>query len=256
MHKLNKIMRKLDASIDEARQRIKGIEDRKIIEEVFDRATLMSLYHLANIGVLDLLFGVIKTGKEANIFLGRRKGKNLAVKIHRVATTDYRRRLRYIDGDYRFRGVKRSMRGIVYAWVEKEFKNLQRGAECGVRVPKPVAFENNIVVMEFIGSRNVSAPMLKNAEMKKPKAVFEKIIENVKILYCKANLVHGDLSEYNVLLHRDEPVLIDLSQAVVKEHPLAQELLRRDVRNICRYFRKFIGEIDEAATLERIMTCK
>jgi RIO kinase 1 len=227
------------------------IED-KITDTVFDKSTLMTLYALIRKGAIDLLYGVIKTGKESNVYLGKDKnGDNVAVKIHRIGTGDYRSMLDYIEGDLRFKGIKKSKRSIVYIWVKKEFKNLKRAKDCGVRVPDPIAFKNNVLVMEFIGEYDIASPMLKDVRLNDPRKVFETIQSYMKKLYNDGNLVHGDLSEYNILMRNDVPVIIDISQGVIREHPRAEEFLKRDVSNVCRFFSKFF-EVDEKEVFEFI----
>ncbi len=232
------------------RKRIKGVEDYKIYDEVFDKSTLLTLYGFANKGVIDLLYGTIKTGKEANIFLGKKENKSIAVKIHRVGTRDYRKMQEYIDGDPRFTGIKRGTRNLVNIWVQKEFKNLKRASE-HIRVPEPIAFKNNVIIMEFLGEGEEAYPMLKNTALNDPKKTFNRIKRDIRNLYQKAGLVHADMSEYNILMARDEPVLIDFAQAVVKDHPHADEFLKRDVLNIKRFFEKYF-EIDEEKLLKQI----
>lgn len=235
----------LEEKLEKIRKRVKGVEDTRVASEVFDTSTLLTLYDLANKGVIGVLNGVVKTGKEANVFYAEDKeGSPLAVKIHRVATGDYKAMLKYIEGDRRFK-LKKTKRSIVYTWVRKEFKNLQRARECGVRVPEPLAFKNNVLVMKFIGSQGRPAEMLRDFEMKDPERMFNLILGDVKKLYCQGNLVHADLSEYNVLVWRNKPVLIDLSQAVILEHPSSREFLKRDVANLIRFFKSDIG-VEEA----------
>jgi RIO kinase 1 len=84
-----------------------------------------------------------------------------------------------------------------------------------------------------------------------PRKVFERIIRNVKLLY-RAGLVHADLSEYNVLLLDSKPYLIDFSQSTVLAHPNAAHWLRRDIRNICRYFSKLGIRAPEQETYMKI----
>lgn len=232
------------------RKRIKGVEDYKIHNEVFDRITLLTLYDLANKGVIDLLYGTIKTGKEANTFLGKKDDESLAVKIHRVGNRDYNKMLTYMDGDYRFASIKKDKRSMINLWVKKEFKNLKRATE-HIRVPTPLAFKNNVIVMEFLGEKEVPYQMLKNAVLQDPKKVFNKIKRDIKSLYHKANLIHADVSEYNILMAKEEPIMIDFAQAVVREHPLANEFLKRDVFNLTKFFGKYF-EIDEKKVFEYI----
>ncbi len=248
-------LEELDAKIDEARKKIKGVEDKKVLEEVFDKSTLLTLWELANKGTIDLLWGVIKTGKEANVFLGEAKNRYIAVKIHRITTSNYKNMLRYLDGDPRFRGIRRSKRSAVYTWVKKEFKNLEEAYKAGVTVPKPLGFKNNVLVMEFIGKERRPYIMLKDAFLENPGEVFEEIVKYMKLLYCDAHLVHSDLSEYNVMMEEGRPVLIDLSHAVTRSHPMAEEYLRRDVGNIVRFFSGYL-DLDFSQVFDKVTRCE
>jgi RIO kinase 1 len=230
------IMRKLE---DQKLERLeKDSETYKIMAGVFDSSALMTLYHMIHRGVFDVLHGVVSTGKEANIFCGiDKKGNYVAVKIYRIATTDFNTMYRYLVGDPRFSTFRRERRSIIYTWVKREFKNLQRANEAGVLVPKPIDFEKNVLAMEFIGEKGVPYPRMKDSRPKNPRAVLEKLLNSVELLYKKAELVHSDLSEYNVLLAH-EPVLIDFSMATDIKNPMSDELLLRDLSNLVNYFRK------------------
>ena len=237
-----KELSKLDHEIDSLKERIKGLEDLKVSGDVFDRFTLLTLYEIANKGYIEVLYGVIKTGKESNVFLAMDStGESFAVKIHKILTADFKAMSKYIEGDRRFKKIKKNRRSIILTWVEKEFKNLKTAFEAGVQVPMPVVSKNNVLVMEFIGVDAQPAPMLKEVGLK-TNDIYNKVIMNVKKLY-QAGLVHGDLSEYNVLVDGDEVFLIDISQAVPLDHPLAEELLARDVNNLCRYFGKKFDKV-------------
>ncbi len=144
---------------------------------------------------------------------------------------------RYIEGDKRFKGLSGNKRKIIFAWASKEFRNLQRLKSAGVRVPKPIRNHRNMLLMEYIGSKKGPAPIIKNAEIDDPMKTYEQIIKYMSYAYQKAELVHADLSEYNILYHRKRPVIIDCGQAVLIEHMNAKEFLHRDINNINRYFR-------------------
>jgi RIO kinase 1 len=108
-----------------------------------------------------------------------------------------------------------------------------------VPVPRPIDAYENIVVMEFIGLDGIPSPLLK--ELPKDEItlkIYTDIVDAVNILYRKASLVHADLSEYNVMVHGNKIFIIDFGQAVSKEHPMADQFLRRDVGNIIRFFNK------------------
>ncbi len=205
------------------------------------------------------MFGVISSGKEARVYWAKSpKGEDLAVKIYLTATSEFRKSMyQYIIGDPRFENVRKDTRSLIYAWTRKEFKNLKRMHECGVRVPKPIYYMKNILVMEFIGEDGVRAPLLKEVSLtdKEYLRIFNKVVEYMRILYKKARLVHADLSEYNIMIFKGEPVLIDVSQAVLLDHPLSIEFLKRDIRNIVRYFRDELGlEVPSEEEIFKLVT--
>lgn len=221
-------------------KKIKSDEDRRVGSEVFDSITLKTLYKLTNTGNIHRLNGAISTGKEANVFKGADENEEfVAVKIYRVTTSDFKKMQAYIQGDPRFHVRTTNKRQLINAWVTKEFRNLQRADEAGVRVPKPIVSKNNVLVMEFIGDGegNAALPM-RHSYIPEPQKLLNKIIKYMKLLYQDAGLVHGDLSSYNILIQDDEPVIIDISQGMIRDHPIAEELLNRDIENIIKDFKK------------------
>lgn len=228
-------------------KRLKDDADKRVGSEVFDRQTMETLYKLANQGYLHVLNGAFSTGKEANVFKGlTNDDKYVAVKIYRVTTSDFRKMQNYIQGDPRFNVKTSNKRQIIYAWVNKEFRNLKRAYEHGVKVPKPIIAKNNILIMEFIGDEEGNpAPLMKDSKLSNPQEILEKLIDDVKILYHDAHIVHGDLSSFNILIKDGEPVIIDISQGVVIDHPSSKELLNRDIMNLTRDFRKLGLHISE-----------
>ncbi|WP_198324664.1 serine protein kinase RIO [Methanopyrus sp. KOL6] len=232
----------------------KTLEDLKVEEEVFDQYTLMTLYELSRRGYIDGLMGFVKTGKEANVVRGIRGDELVAVKIYRVATSDFRRMWRYIRGDPRFENIGRKRHRIVYAWAEKEFKNLTRAYGAGVRCPEPIAHLNNVLIMKFIGDDEGNPyPLMKDnpPEEEYAEDVFSNILDDYRRMYRKAEIVHGDLSEYNILYRGEgDYVIIDFSQGVVLDHPIAEELLIRDLRNLIRFFERL--RVD-TPTLEEVL---
>lgn len=229
----------------------------KTVEEVFDTFTLQALYRLINKKVIDVLYGVVDAGKESRVYWAKSpQGEDLAVKIFLTSTREFKKTvLQYIDGDPRFKKIKRDTRNIVYAWALKEFKNLKRAYEAGVSVPKPIAVYKNIIVMTFIGENGVPAPLLKDAEISNYEEMFWKIVNNVKILYSKAKIVHADLSEYNIMVWKGGPVFFDFGQAVLTSHPNAEFFLERDVKNVVNFFRKRGVEVEAKNVLAEILSC-
>jgi RIO kinase 1 len=225
--------------------------ERATVEEVFDQATLMVIYSFLNSGVLYEVHGVVNAGKEARVYWGKNKeGKELAVKIYLTASAEFKKGMfKYIEGDYRFKGVKHDTRSLIFAWAQKEFRNLEQASRAKVRVPKPVAVRNNVLVMEFIGKDGVSAPSLKEQLPSNPERVYSVLLTYLERLYRKAELVHGDLSEYNIMMWKGNPVIFDVSQAVPPSHPMAEFFLRRDLVNVNRFFSRLgvkVLSVDEA----------
>jgi len=223
----------------------KRSEEYEVLEEVFDRSTLMVVYDFMNRGTIDEIHGVVRAGKESRVYWGKNKeGKELAIKIYLVVSAEFRKGLvKYIEGDPRFKGVKHDTRSLIFAWAQKEFKNLELARRAGVRVPRPLAVRNNVLVMEFIGENGEGAPSLKEKTPKNPEKIYETLLVYLQRLYSRAGLVHGDLSEYNVMVWRGRPVLFDVSQAVPLVHPMADFLLRRDLTNLNKYFGRLGVEV-------------
>ncbi len=230
------------------------IPGRKTYEEVFDKRTIQELYNLMRDGVIDTLENPISTGKEAKVFRGQKKdGTSVAVKIVRINTAVFKKFKKYIEGDYRFEDVPKGPK-MTYAWTEKEFANLKAMKEGGIRVPEPFATSKNILVMEYLDHRGQPAPLLKDVDLDREdmEYVSEQILDYLDILYNDIEMVHGDISEFNVMIAKGYPYLIDVSQSVPLNHPNAEELLERDINNIVRYFEKNGVEISVESVKEEI----
>jgi len=234
----------------------KRSEEYEVLEEVFDKSTLMTIYGLLNKGVIDEIHGVVKAGKEARIYWGKdRAGKELAIKIYLMIAAEFKKgKLQYIEGDPRFKHIRRDTRSLVFAWALKEFKNLQLALKAKVRVPKPIAIRKNVLVMQFIGKNGNPAPELKELPPKNPEFIYTELLEYIKRLYQEAELVHGDISEYNVMVWRGKPVLFDMAQSVLLSHPMATTFLKRDLQNLNRYFKKLGVEVLSVDEMYRKVT--
>jgi RIO kinase 1 len=245
-------MEDLEREIEEVlglrERREKDSELYKIANEVFDRTTKETLAYLHRRGKIEEIQGVISTGKEANVFAGvDGDGNRVAIKIYRTYTTEFRRIWEYLAADPRVSYLPKDMRKLVFVWTRREFKNLQRAIKYAVRVPEPIAFRNNVLVMEFIGDDH-PAPRLKDVEKSLERGDFEELydylIGTIERLWKRGDMVHGDLSEYNVLIS-DEPVIIDWSQATVRRNRMSLELLKRDLRNVINYFARKGVDVDD-----------
>ncbi len=232
--------------------------ERATVEEVFDQTTRMIVFDLMNSGTIYELNGVVSSGKEARVYWGKNKeGTDLAVKIYLTSSAEFKRGMhKYIEGDPRFKDVKHDTRSLIAVWAQKEFRNLGEADAAKVRVPKPIAVKSNVVVMEFIGEDGVSAPSLKERPPTNPERVYKIIVTYLKRLYQKAKLVHGDLSEYNIMMWKGKPVVFDVSQSVSIQHPLADFMLRRDLANVNRFFSRLDVNVTPIEELYKLVVGK
>jgi RIO kinase 1 len=235
---------RFDREIEAMGVRIKDADALKVRADVFDEVTLIALYKLVHKKLISVIGGPISTGKEANVFYGEHDGRGIAIKIYRIRTANFKAMTDYLAGDRRFASVRGSRKGIVFAWTKKEYSNLARAHDAGIPVPEPLAFDRNILLMEFLGRGEVPYPQLRNAEVADYGVVYRQILGYIERLYQDARLVHADLSEYNILYH-EKPYLIDMGQAVTLDHPRAGAFLIRDIRNINRYFSRYCDVQDE-----------
>lgn len=240
---------KYDSDIDNLEKRtldsnrIRIIDQSKkkaVIESVLDERTHELLRKLLVNGPLEHITGIISAGKEANVYLAYDQNhKEVAVKIYKIDNNTSKWMRNYIIGDPRFKKVPHNISKIIFLWASKEYKNLKRAHRVGLAVPEPILIKNNVLIMEYIGFESIPAPKLK--DIKNPKEIdilFDEILTFIKELYQNARLVHGDLSEFNILYHNQKPVIIDISQAVDIQHPKAEIYLVRDIKNIFNYFGK------------------
>lgn len=232
--------------------RIRHPEDiKKTFKDVFDNFTNVTILKLISKGQLDGLESPISIGKEANVFSAMAQGERVMAKIYRINVVDFNKLFEYLRADPRFPGLDRNRRKVVIMWARREYRNLLKAREAGVRVPTARAVLNNVLVMEFIGDEGDAAPRVKDLIPKNPKEFFEKIIIGMQKLH-KAGLVHTDLSQFNILNYNEEPVFIDMSQATTLENPNAEEYLDRDIKNICNFFRKLGLDIDDEKVKQQI----
>ncbi|MDS0295917.1 serine/threonine-protein kinase Rio1 [Halogeometricum luteum] len=232
----DRIARKRDREFDDFRKRLKDADQFKVEQSVFDDATFAAIYKLVQDGHVEAFGGPISTGKEANVYeaLGP-DDTDVAIKIYRINASNFRHMRDYLEGDPRFEGIGNDKKRVVLAWTQKEFANLSRARRAGVRVPEPIAVERNVLVMELVGLVEDRARRLAEVNVENPETAYQVVREYMRRLYS-AGLVHGDLSEYNMIIHDGELVVIDLGQAVTVHHPNADEFLRRDCRNVAKFF--------------------
>jgi RIO kinase 1 len=241
-------------------QLVSGAEDYSDPNARFENADLNML---SRMGFLDELISGIKTGKEGSVFLGRNSEGFVAVKVY----TDLRVRSFKRDESYRegrFIGDTRIAKAIEQGshkglnahqilWVQEEFRQMKHLYRHGVQVPKAIAVKGTSLVMEFIGDENGNpAARISDLRMEKDEAdeAFRQSVQNLKLI-VKSGRVHGDYSAFNILWHNERAVVIDFPQVIeFKNNPSAGAFLERDVRSLCKTFRKQ-GVIADAASVLR-----
>jgi len=235
-------------------------EDKKLFtvyKDVFDTGTIKAVWKLITENHIEGLESPIKIGKESNIFSAlTKKNKRIAVKIHRILASDFFTIAKYLAMDTRFR-VPGGRRKLIIMWAMREFKNLQKAKKEGVSVPEPIAIEENALVMQFIGEKFPKmpqpAPLLKDS-CDKPEEYYAQVLQNLKILYQKAKIVHGDLSEFNMLNWKGKIIIIDLSHSIPVLSAESNTLLERDVVNVCRFFNKKGLKLNVQEVMKEIKT--
>ncbi len=240
--------------------------DRATSEQVLDPRTRMILLQMINRNVVSEVNGCISTGKEANVYhalsIVQENGSEAAVaplhraiKVYKTSILVFKDRARYITGEYRFRQgySKSNNRAMVKVWAEKEMRNLKRMYASGIPCPEPIQLRLHVLVMGFLGDKKgTPAPRLKDVELVGSDleaswlSLYLQLLGYMRILYHECRLVHGDLSEYNVLYHQDKLWLIDVSQSVEHDHPRSLEFLRMDIKNVTSFFsRKGVDTLSE-----------
>lgn len=258
-------------------------DSEKTKQGALDSRVRIHISKAINNGMLNKLNGCVKEGKEALVYHGEEgrgqlvqektnttltlvdnKGFDVAVKIFK-RIQEFRNRGQYVDGDPRYDGKefsRSSERRQLEMWAEKEFRNLVRAHRAGVPVPKPLHYKENVLFLRFLGQDGWPSPQLRELTMKKGskkwKLLYEQTMEAVQKLYTDAKLVHGDLSEYNIMVCPSKYVsdntsnvvtndkdgeedslriaLIDFGQAVDLRHPDATTLLERDLSRVKHFF--------------------
>ena len=228
-------------------------EKFKTLKHVFDLFTERQLWQLISSGVLKGLESPISMGKEGNIFTAITPAdERVIVKIYRLSTCDFFKMYEFLISDPRFKDLKHRRRHVIFTWAQREYRNLLKVREAGLRVPTAMAIKSNVLVMSYIGTAETPAPKLIHQPPKNPAAFFKEIIDQLKKLY-KAGMVHGDLSAHNILNLEEKPVLIDWSQATTLDNPNANIWLERDVKNICVWFAKRDVKTDPKKVLKEIV---
>ncbi|KAJ5533044.1 hypothetical protein N7494_009596 [Penicillium frequentans] len=244
--------------------------DRATSEQVLDPRTRMLLLQMINRGLVSEIHGCLSTGKEANVYGAislpdeeNAPPQHRAIKVYKTSILVFKDRDKYVTGEFRFRQgySKSNNRAMVKLWAEKEMRNLRRIYASGIPCPEPIYLRLHVLAMGFIGnSKGVAAPRLKDVEFDIPepdvrwRALYMELLGYMRVMYQVCRLVHADLSEYNILYHKDRLYIIDVSQSVEHDHPRSLEFLRMDIKNVSDYFRrKGVHTLSERTLFEFIL---
>ncbi|MBR9871132.1 MAG: serine protein kinase RIO [Gammaproteobacteria bacterium] len=214
------------------------------------------LQPLVDDGMVDEVLYQLMSGKEAQVFVVRCGDSVRCAKVYKEAQKrSFKQAVQYQEG----RKVRNSRRARAMskktrygqkeqedAWLNAEVDALYRLAQAGVRVPEPFGFVDGVLLMEMIADEDgKAAPRLDDVVLtpEQARVYHAQVISDVVRMLC-AGLIHGDLSEFNVLVDPDGPVIIDLPQAVnASGNNNAERMLERDIDNMCRYFGRFAPEL-------------
>ena len=209
----------------------------------------LALFDLAQKDVILSLGQPYGVGKEATVYRALdANNEEVAVKFLRWGRTSFRRvrRLRTLKDEPLHSWMDFSKRA-----ANREFIALRILKKVGCKVPIPLAVSRHVIVM----SKMSGALLLHIVDLKKPQEVLEEIIQQVQLAYQKAELIHGDLSEYNVFVDEKKQItLFDWPQWQPLTHPNALWLLKRDITNVTTFFRRrfrILYDVDE--TLSRVI---
>jgi RIO kinase 1 len=212
-----------------------------------------SFEHFLDEGLITSVIRPIKSGKEASVHLCRANPRTTderlaALKVfHPLDRRAFRDEGLYRDGEYikerriRVAVEKRTRFGREVAgaiWVDREWEMLRELHEAGADVPRAIARSDRAILMTYIGDEDVAAPQLRSYRTDRDEAedLFRQVVRNVELLLYR-NVIHGDLSPYNVLVWDGRVTLIDLPQAVdPRKNRHARGLLDRDVERIVEHF--------------------
>jgi RIO kinase 1 len=214
------------------------------------------LQALIDEGLIDTVVRQLMSGKEAMVFVVRSGDDTICAKVYKEATnrsfrqavdyTENRRVKNTRQARAMAKGTKFGRQSQEAAWQSAEVDALYRLAAAGVRVPKPFNFHDGVLLMELVvDEHGDAAPRLNDVLFTREQALEHHatlLVEVVRML-C-AGVVHGDLSEFNILLAADGPVIIDLPQAVdAAGNNHASRMLLRDVGNLRNFFGRFAPEL-------------
>ena len=214
------------------------------------------LQPLVDDGLVDDVMRPLKSGKEASVYVVRAGGEVICAKVYKdMAQRSFQARVQYQEGR-KVRGSRQARaigkaskfgkREQETAWKNTEVDALYQLVEAGVRVPKPYGYHHGVLLMSLVTDEDGhSAPRLGEVELEQAQALrfHEELMRDVVRMLC-IGLIHGDLSEYNVLVAPEGPVIIDFPQVVsAAGNNAARAMLLRDVHNLRASLARFAPQL-------------
>ena len=214
------------------------------------------LHSLIAEGLIDSVVRQLMSGKEAMVFVVRCGDETRCAKVYKEATQrSFRQAVDYTENRKvkntrqaraMAKGTRFGRQAQEAAWQSAEVDALYRLAAAGVRVPRPLNFHDGVLLMELVTDADgAAAPRLNDVAFSpdEARAHHATLLREVVRMLC-AGVVHGDLSEFNILLAADGPVIIDLPQAIdAAGNNHAQRMLLRDVENLRAFFGRYAPEL-------------
>lgn len=195
---------------------------------------VLALHTLVEKKVISQLGPIIGKGKESDVYGCMDDENNIfALKIYRIGRTSFKN----IKNLRSFQGERKHISWLYVNRLaaKKEFEALGEIYKLKLNTPKPIGFNRHMIVMSYLRGRELAY----SQTIKNPSKVFNRIIKQIKIVYQKANMIHGDLGEFNIVLdHKDNILIIDWLQWIPSDHPNANSILERDIENVCFFFKK------------------
>jgi len=195
---------------------------------------ILALHSLVEKNIISQLGPLIGKGKESDVYSCMDDNENIyALKIYRMGRTSFKniKSLRNIVG-------KRTHLSWLYInrlAAKKEFEALKMIYKLKLNTPKPISFNRHVIIMSYLRGKEI----VYYKSIKNPEKVFNKIIKQIKIIFQRGKMIHGDLGEFNIVLgEKGNILIIDWLQWVPTTHPNANSLLERDIKNVCNFFLK------------------
>ncbi len=195
---------------------------------------LLALHALVEKNIISQLGPLLGKGKESDVYSCMDDDKNIyAIKIFRIGRTSFK-------NIKKFRDLIGERAHLSWLYVnrlaaKREYEALEKIYVLNLNTPKPIGYNRHAVVMEYLRGKELI--YYKNID--KPLYIFNEIIDQMRIIYQEAKMIHGDLGEFNIIIDEEGNILIiDWLQWIPRDHPNASSILQRDIKNICNYFLK------------------